>query len=301
MFGTFVQYGYDTAPVTGASLAYEEGKPYNPIVPAAVVKELDDMAADFKSGKLKVEPTEADAPAGKLTLSALLEMRGIARRFGDVRAVDGVDLDVAEGEIVGLLGEKRFGQKHADEGAVRPHARGRGDDPFSWTPLRRSRAESRDGGGRLDDPPAFHAGGGHERARQCDARPFRSRPLVETRGHAGAHRGGEPPVRARSRPRRDGVGFVARSSPAGRNCQGAAAGRTASDLGRADLQPRAERGRGVAGDPSQSARRGPGDGVHHPQAARGARGYATGSSCFARAGSRVPRRSLASPRPNSPA
>src|SRR5271170_2220508 len=52
LFGTFVRYGYDTAPVTGAALAYEEGKAYNPVVPAAVVKELDDMAADFKSGKL---------------------------------------------------------------------------------------------------------------------------------------------------------------------------------------------------------------------------------------------------------
>ena len=40
LFGDFVQYGYDTAPVTGASLFYEEGKPYNPVVPEEVVKEL---------------------------------------------------------------------------------------------------------------------------------------------------------------------------------------------------------------------------------------------------------------------
>src|SRR5277367_1488890 len=54
LFGDFVQYGYDTAPVTGASLQYVEGKAFNPIVPAGVVKELEDIAADFKSGKLKV-------------------------------------------------------------------------------------------------------------------------------------------------------------------------------------------------------------------------------------------------------
>ena len=57
-------YIYDTAPVTGASLEYEEGKAFNPIVPAAVVKELDDMAAQFKSGALKIAPTEQDARSG---------------------------------------------------------------------------------------------------------------------------------------------------------------------------------------------------------------------------------------------
>ena len=64
LFGTFVQYGYDTAPVTGAMLEYEPGKPFNPIVPVAVVKELDDMAAEFKTGALKIEPTEKDARSG---------------------------------------------------------------------------------------------------------------------------------------------------------------------------------------------------------------------------------------------
>jgi basic membrane protein A len=64
LFGTFVQYGYDTAPVTGASLQYEAGKAFNPIVPAAVVKELDDLAAQFKSGALKIAPTEQDARSG---------------------------------------------------------------------------------------------------------------------------------------------------------------------------------------------------------------------------------------------
>jgi basic membrane protein A and related proteins len=64
LFGTFVQYGYDTAPVTGASLQYAEGKAFNPVVPEAVVKELDDMAAQFKSGALKIEPTDNDARSG---------------------------------------------------------------------------------------------------------------------------------------------------------------------------------------------------------------------------------------------
>jgi len=64
LFGTFVQYGYDTAPVTGAVLQYDEGKPFNPLVPGAVVQELQDMAKKFASGALKVEPTRDDARGG---------------------------------------------------------------------------------------------------------------------------------------------------------------------------------------------------------------------------------------------
>jgi len=64
LFGTFVQYGYDTAPVTGGSLQYAEGKAYNPVVPEAVVNELNDMAAQFKAGTLKITPTENDARSG---------------------------------------------------------------------------------------------------------------------------------------------------------------------------------------------------------------------------------------------
>jgi basic membrane protein A and related proteins len=64
LFGNFVQYGYDTAPVTGGSLVYAEGKAFNPIVPAAVVKELEDMAKQFGSGALKVVPTRDDARGG---------------------------------------------------------------------------------------------------------------------------------------------------------------------------------------------------------------------------------------------
>lgn len=64
LFGTFVQYGYDTAPVTGAALQYDTGKAFNPVVPASLTKELDDMAAQFKSGELKIAPTENDARSG---------------------------------------------------------------------------------------------------------------------------------------------------------------------------------------------------------------------------------------------
>ncbi len=64
LFGTFVQYGYDTGKTTGASLKYSADKAYGPAVPEAVSKEVDAMAADFASGKLKVTPTDQDARSG---------------------------------------------------------------------------------------------------------------------------------------------------------------------------------------------------------------------------------------------
>jgi basic membrane protein A len=64
LFGNFVQYGYDTGKVSGATLEYSADKPFNPAVPDAVVKELDAMAADFASGKLKIAPTDQDARSG---------------------------------------------------------------------------------------------------------------------------------------------------------------------------------------------------------------------------------------------
>lgn len=64
LFGSFVMYGYDTAPVTGAKLLYGNGRQFNPVVPASVVTELNAMAKKFATGALKVVPTRQDARGG---------------------------------------------------------------------------------------------------------------------------------------------------------------------------------------------------------------------------------------------
>ena len=43
-------------------------------------------------------------------MAPLLEMRGIVRTFGALRANDGIDLDVQPGQILGLLGENGSGK-----------------------------------------------------------------------------------------------------------------------------------------------------------------------------------------------
>ena len=40
----------------------------------------------------------------------MIEARGLTKRFGDFTAVAGLDLDVAEGEILALLGHNGAGK-----------------------------------------------------------------------------------------------------------------------------------------------------------------------------------------------
>ena len=40
----------------------------------------------------------------------VIRVRGLIKRYGDVRAVDGIDFEVAQGEVFGLLGPNGAGK-----------------------------------------------------------------------------------------------------------------------------------------------------------------------------------------------
>ena len=54
-----------------------------------------------------VESSDQIAPGGALPD---IRLRGLAKRYGDVAAVDGVDLDIAQGEFFTLLGPSGSGK-----------------------------------------------------------------------------------------------------------------------------------------------------------------------------------------------
>jgi D-xylose transport system ATP-binding protein len=69
--------------------------------------------------------------------NALLEMRGIAKSFAGVKALDGVDLVVAPGECVGLCGENGAGKSTLMKvlSGVFPHGTWDGEILWDGKPL----------------------------------------------------------------------------------------------------------------------------------------------------------------------
>lgn len=63
--GTFTEYGYNTPPVSGAKLAATGAAAFNPVVPAAVVGEIEGYEKRFATGALVIRPTRHDARSGK--------------------------------------------------------------------------------------------------------------------------------------------------------------------------------------------------------------------------------------------
>jgi branched-chain amino acid transport system ATP-binding protein len=79
-------------------------------------------------------------------LDHLLAVRGLVKRFGGVTALDGVDIEVADGELVGLIGPNGSGKTtlvNCVSGVLRP-TKGTvvfdGGDVTSWSRPRRARA-----------------------------------------------------------------------------------------------------------------------------------------------------------------
>jgi ABC-type branched-subunit amino acid transport system ATPase component len=98
----------------------------------------------FRGAGGQAQPSETRA-AGFNGAPAVLECRGVVKRFGGIRAVDGVDLTLRQGEILGLIGQNGAGKTTlfdcisgflpTDAGTVTL----RGRDVSRWAPHERAR------------------------------------------------------------------------------------------------------------------------------------------------------------------
>ena len=185
--------------------------------------------------------------------TAVVEVRGLRKRYGDRTVVDGVDLDVDEGEIVGLLGANGAGKtttveclqglRRADGGSLRVL----GLDPARDGPRLRSLVGSQQQDSALPD-----------RLRVAEAvELFRGPRSRAGRRAAGRLRPGRAPAdRLRRAVRRPAAAAVPGAGPAqpaaaggaGRADPGPGPGRPARRLGR-DPGAAGRRHHGPAGDP----------------------------------------------------
>jgi ABC-type branched-subunit amino acid transport system ATPase component len=119
--------------------------------PAAELLERPDL---LRSVFIRQGPKAAVATAGNGHHAAppsdeapvLLSCRGVVKRFGGIHAVDGVDVDLRQGEILGLIGQNGAGKttlfdcisgfNTIDAGTVEL----RGRDVTGWAPHERARA-----------------------------------------------------------------------------------------------------------------------------------------------------------------
>jgi lipooligosaccharide transport system ATP-binding protein len=67
-------------------------------------------AAAWRPGRLRQHPHLEVGPPGRRGVEAAVEARALTKRFGDLAAVDGIDLDIPAGSCFGLLGPNGAGK-----------------------------------------------------------------------------------------------------------------------------------------------------------------------------------------------
>ena len=185
-----------------------------------------------------------DAPA--------IEVRGLVKRFGDVRALDGVDLIARQGQVLGLLGPNGAGKTTL----VRVLATLLKPDAGSAQRARPGRAARRCVAARADRAGRPVRGGRRKPHRPGE--PDDGRPAVRVRSgdRQGARARAAGALRPRRRRRASDEDLLRRDAPPPRSRRGARRQAACAVPGRADDGPRPAQPPGpVGGDRRRSSPR----------------------------------------------
>ena len=142
---------------------------------------------------------------------AILTLSGVARHFGALKAVDGIDLDVRDGEFLTVVGPSGCGQDHAPAHARRPRdavrRRDRAPRPVDHRPAAEPRAPPASSSSRWRCSRTARVGENIELPAEGQGRPARRPPIPRARADA-------PDAPARSLPRPQRHALLRRRAPA---------------------------------------------------------------------------------------
>ncbi len=195
----------------------------------------------------------------------ILEMRKINKHFPGVKALSDVDFRLFQGEVHAIMGQNGAGKVHADQGAhrrVQAGLRGnpaggqahpvrtRPSPPRSWESAPCTRRST---SARTCRWPRTSSSAGSRCAR-----------ADRLEGAQSPGRGGPEEAERRHRRHPDALVLLHRHPADGGHRPGAGRLLQDPDPGRADLQPRRERGGAALQGHPQAAGRGTGHPLHHP-------------------------------------